>query len=103
MTVVKLPFKHNKEVVVIWLSDLKTMVLEFDEEVSEFSILALHNCQYYPDLEKQNVGRFRTLTEVNETGKKWPFVGKLRSISSYFITGFGYIVDDWKFLWVELR
>ena len=66
----------------------------------------MHNCENEPELDKQNYpysGRFRNLTEVNDSGKKFPLVGKLRSISSYYITGFGYIVNDYKFLWVEFR
>lgn len=48
-------------------------------------------------------GKFRHLPEVQETGKKFPVCGKLRSIATYHMSGFGYLTDDAKFVWVELK
>ena len=42
------------------------MMLEFDKEIGEFRILALHN--------------FENQLELEETGKKYPLRGKLRSV-----------------------
>lgn len=83
-------------------------MLEFDEEISEFKILAMHNFNNDPKLQDLQhrfplSGKFRTIPEIEESGKKFPLSGKLRSISSYYLTCFGYIADDHKFAWVELR
>lgn len=67
------------------------LTLEFDPEVAEFKILAMHNFE--------NQQEFK----VHGSGKAFPFRGRLKSINSYYTSLFGYITDDSTFAWVELR
>ena len=46
---------------------------------------------------------FENEDKLEASGKKFPFRGKLRSISSYYTTLFGYISDDSTFVSVELK
>lgn len=64
-------------------------MLEFDEEINEFKIITLHN--------------FENQIELDETGKKFPMRGKLRTISTSYASMFGYLSDDYTWVCVELR
>ena len=64
-------------------------MLEFDEEIGEFKIFSMHN--------------FENQDELVISGKRFPLRGKLRSISSFYHSMFGYISDDYTFVWVEFR
>jgi hypothetical protein len=64
----------------------KLVTLEYDEETGEFRILALHNLENELDLE--------------ETGKKFPLRGKLRSNGGSI---FGYVSDDYKWVHISLK
>jgi len=65
----------------------KIVILEFEEESCEFKILTMFNFQNQSDLE--------------DSGKKFPARGKLRS--SPLAGMFGYLSDDWTWVHVEMR
>lgn len=65
------------------------ITLEFDEDIHEFKILAMHN--------------FENQSELKASGKQFPLRGKLKSLSSYYNNMYGYISDDHTFVWVEMR
>ncbi len=46
---------------------------------------------------------FENQDELVASGKKFPLRGKLKGISSFYFSLFGYISDDYTFVWVELR
>ena len=62
------------------------MLLEFDASISEFATYCIFN------LEHQE--------ELSVTGKLFPTIGMLRSVSTHWFTGFGFIADDTVFTWV---
>ena len=65
------------------------ITLEYDEEIGEFGVFAMHN--------------FENQEELKASGKKLPMRGKLRTLSSFFTNMIGYISDDSTFVYVELR
>ena len=65
------------------------MLLEFDPSISEFAVYCIFN------LEHQE--------ELTGTGKLFPLTGMMRSISTHWFTGFGFIADDTVFSWVQIQ
>ena len=65
------------------------ILLEFDPDVSEFAVYCIYNLENQPELQM--------------TGKMFPNTGMLRSVSTHWFTGFGFIADDTTFSWVQLQ
>lgn len=69
---------------------MKLAILEYDEEVSEMKVLALYN--------------FENQIELEDTGKRYPVRGKLRTATQPDGTSvIGYISDDHTWISVVLR
>ena len=62
------------------------ILLEFDPNVSEFAVYCMYNLENQPELQL--------------TGKLFPNSGMVRSVSTHWFTGFGFIADDTMFSWV---
>ena len=86
MEVVKV---QDKDAVVIFLERIKLMVLKVDESVMEFGIIALFN--------------FENDTRLQESGKKMPLAGMLRTISTPTSSAFGLIADDSTFIYIKTK
>ena len=89
MVVAHLPFRGEraKDVLLVHLPKLKILLLEFNEETSEFQTL----CIFIFENEEQ----------YRVTGKRFPLCGMLRSVTTHWFTGFGFIADDTVFSWVQ--
>lgn len=85
MRSVRLPWKAYKQAVMLYMPNDRILTLEYDEESAEFKILALHN--------------FENDFEMQETGKKYPIRGKLRSTQSMC----GYLSDDHTWVSIEFK
>ena len=84
----KLPFRDsNKQVLLVHIPKLKIVLLEFNEETSEFQTLCIFN--------------FENEEAFKVTGKRFPLTGLVRSISTHWFSGFGFIADDTVFSWVQ--
>ncbi|CDW71891.1 UNKNOWN [Stylonychia lemnae] len=88
ITGVRMTWK-NKYAVVLYIQHDKLITLEFDEEIHEFKVIAMHN--------------FENENALKDSGKQFPIRGKLRSIHSKFFSLFGYLSDDHTFVYVEMR
>jgi hypothetical protein len=89
MVVAHLPFRGEraKDVLLVHLPKLKVLLLEFNEETSEFQTLCIFN--------------FENEEQYRVTGKRFPLCGMLRSVTTHWFTGFGFIADDTVFSWVQ--
>lgn len=67
----------------------KIIMLEYDEETAEFKTLSMHN--------------FENQLELEQTGKKFPFRGKLRAINTNNLAMAGYVSDDYTWVSIELK
>jgi len=70
-------------------SFVKFIILAFDEETSEFATFAIFN--------------FENQDELKLTGKRFPQRGMLRTVSTHWFCGFGFLADDTIFTWVQLQ
>jgi hypothetical protein len=91
MVAAKLPFRGetDKQVLLVHLPKLKVVLLEFSEEVSELQTLCIFNFE--------NEEQFRV------SGKRFPLTGLLRSVSTHWFSGFGFMADDTVFSWVQFQ
>ena len=81
----KLSWTAGKEAIVMYMPQDKLITLEWDTEIAEFKVLAMHN--------------FENQTELEDSGKRFPMRGKLRSLGHRV----GYISDDYTWVNVEVR
>lgn len=65
------------------------ILLEFDEETSEFKTLCIFN--------------FENEEQFKITGKRFPLTGMLRAVSTHWFSGFGFMADDTVFSWVQFQ
>ena len=76
---------QGKDAVVMYLPQDKLVTLEWDIDVAEFKIIAMHN--------------FENQIEIENSGKRFPMRGKLRSLMNRV----GYLTDDFTWVNLELR